>query len=675
MTRKISVLFVGTSAARGSAALHVLAAHGYEVSLDMPFVGQCMAQQRNFTGQFEEHDLIAFDANGAGSCGVLLFDSRAGTRTGRGVHVNTVDALPEAVVELLGNGTGTADTERGTQAGELDELREIVAGLPGVVFRCGLAPRGRVDFLGEQVMELCGMSRSHFVGHGSERLLALVHPGDRRRVLTALQRSMRSAEPFALEHRIVCHGGREKWLWHRGCVRDTGDSPQLESFVVDITERKRDEQQLAYLANHDALTGVANRSSFMEQAGKSIRRADRHGEMIACLFLDLDRFKRINDSFGHDAGDELLRQVSERLKRCIRGNDMIGRFGGDEFTVLLDGIARTGDAATVAEKILDELLRPYDIHGRHFTISASIGISCYPGDATDKTALLKNADAAMYSVKSTGRRGYRFYSPEMANQAFATLALANGLRAAIESNGLHLSWQPRVNLRTGRVSGLEVLARWESEEFGPVSPERFITLAEDTGLIEPLGNWVLATACRQAMAWDREDLPRVRISINLSPRQFHDERLAGQVAAALEETGLPPWRLEFEIAESTLMQDHAAATDALRRLKKLGVALSIDDFGTGYSSLNLLKKFPLDYLKIDQSFIAGVPDDPDDVAVTEAIIAMARRLNLGVVAEGIESEAQGIFVRSSGCREGQGHLFSRPVDDSGIRKYLQQRVH
>ncbi|HEX7029138.1 MAG TPA: EAL domain-containing protein [Gammaproteobacteria bacterium] len=671
MARKISVLFVGTSAMRGSAARRALAAHGYDVSFDMPFVEQLM-EQPTLARQLDEHDLIAIDAGGAADpAGVLIIDGRADSA--RGLHVDDFDALPGAVVELLGD--MNAKREREARAAELDELRDIVAGLPGVVFRCGLEPKGRVDFLSEQVMELCGTGRSHFVGHGSERLLALVHPADRRRVLTALQRSMRGNEPFALEHRIVCVGGKEKWLWHRGCVNGKGKAPQLESFVVDITERKRDEQQLTWLASHDALTGVANRGMFMEQIAKSIRRADRHGEMIACLFLDLDRFKRINDSWGHAVGDELLQQVSERLKRCIRGNDMIGRLGGDEFTVLLDGIAEAGDAATVADKILDELLRPYDIRGRHFTISASIGISCYPGDAKDRTGLLKNADAAMYSVKSTGRRGYRFYSPEMSNQAFATLALANGLRAALDSGELHLSWQPRVNLRTGRVTGLEVLARWESATFGAVSPDRFITLAEDTGLIAPLGDWVLRTACRQGVAWDQEDLPPVRIAVNLSPRQFHDERMGERIAAILEETGLPPWRLEFEITESTLMQDHVAAADALRRLKKLGVKLSIDDFGTGYSSLNLLKKFPLDYLKIDGSFIAGVPGDADSVAVTEAIIAMARRLNLGVVAEGIETEAQGVFVRSSGCREGQGHLFSRPVSGAGIRSYLRQRVH
>ncbi|HEX7046523.1 MAG TPA: EAL domain-containing protein [Gammaproteobacteria bacterium] len=671
MTRKISVLFVGTSAVRGSMARRALAACGYDVSFDMPFI-----EQQDFNER--EHDLIAFDADHAPELVIngRLVDGRlvnGGNESGRSMHIDDFTALPAATVELLGN--DITSTEREAKFSELSALREIVSGLPGVVFRCGLAPKGRVDFMSEQVMDLCGTGRSHFVGHASERLLALVHPADRRRLLTALQRSMRGGEPFSLEHRIICAGGREKWLWHRGCVHDKRTPPQLESFVVDITEKKHEEQQLAYLASHDALTGAANRSMFMEQTGKSIRRADRHDEMVACLFLDLDRFKRINDSFGHGVGDELLKQVSERLKRCVRGNDMIGRFGGDEFTVLLDGIARADDAAKVADKILEELLRPYDIRGRHFTISASIGISCYPGDAKDKAGLLKNADAAMYNVKSTGRRGYRFYAPEMSNQAFATLALANSLRAAIESDGLRLSYQPRVDLRTGRISGLEVLARWNSEEFGVVSPSRFITLAEDTGLIEPLGEWVLRNACRQAVAWDRDGLSPVRISVNLSPRQFHDERIAEQVAAVLEETRLPACRLEFEITESTLMQDHQAAADALRRLKNLGVKLSVDDFGTGYSSLNLLKKLPLDYLKIDQSFIAGVPDNPDDVAVTEAIIAMARRLNLGVVAEGIETEAQGIFVRSSGCREGQGHLFSRPACDPEIRNCLRQQVH
>lgn len=662
MARKLSVLFVGTSAVRGSAAQRALARHGYDVSFEMPFA---VADEKRRS--FGMHDVIAFDAP-EGESGMILLNN-AGTQ--RRLRINDVDALPAAIVELLEE----TDDAESAYPSTLHELRELIAGLPGVVFRCGLDVHGQVNFISDQVTDVCGYRPSHFIGHNSERLLALVHPADRRRVMTHLQRALRNHEPVAFEHRIICAGGNEKWLWHRGCVHERGGPPELESFVVDITERKYEEQQLAYLANHDALTGVANRSMFMEQVGKSIQRADRHGEMIACLFLDLDRFKRVNDSFGHAFGDELLQQVSERLKRCIRGNDLIGRLGGDEFTVLLDGIAEPQDAAAAAKKILDELVRPYDIRGRHFTISASIGISCYPGDANDRAALLRNADAAMYHVKSSGRRGYRFYSSEMSSQAFETLALTSGLRAAIERDELRLYYQPRVDLRTGRVSGLEVLTRWDSPEFGKVPPSRFIPLAEDVGLIGPLGEWVLREACRQAIAWDVDGLPHARISVNLSPRQFRDEQLARQIAAVLKETGLPPARLELEITESTMMQDHVAAAETLRTLKTLGVKLSVDDFGTGYSSLHLLKKFPLDYLKVDRSFISGVPDDDDDVAITEAIIAMAKRLNLGVVAEGIETEAQGIFVRSSGCDEGQGHLFSRPVAEAEIRRYLRRRVH
>ncbi len=668
------MLFVGTSVARGSAAQRALAAQGVDMCFDIPRL-----PGKDITLPLGEHDVIAFDAP-SGESGLLIVNGRT-SMVSRRMRIADFDALPAAIAELLGD-PDIRHHDRDDAAAKAiarnaaEPVHDLIAGLPGVVLRCGIGEGGRVTFVSPKALELCGHRASHFTGHGSERLLALVPAADRRRVMTALQRALRSGKPFSIEHRLHCANGAEKWLWHGGNVRRCGaDGAQLESFVVDITERKSEEQQLAYLANHDALTGVANRSMFMEQLGKSARRADRHDEMIACLFLDLDRFKHINDTFGHAVGDDLLQQVSERLRRCVRGNDMIGRLGGDEFTVLLDGIAEPQDAAAAAKKILDELVRPYHIRGRRFTMSASIGISCYPGDANDAASLLRNADAAMYHVKSSGRRGYRFHSAEMSSRAFETLALANGLRNAIESDEISLRYQPRVDLRTGRVRALEVLARWNSVEFGDVEPSRFIALAEDVGLIGPLGDRVLRDACRQALAWDADGLPGVRISVNVSPKQFRDDSLDTRMLDILRETGLDAKRLELEITESTMMQDHVVAADVLQRLKRTGVSLSVDDFGTGYSSLHMLRKFPLDYLKVDRSFIRGVPGSADDVALTEAIIAMAKRLNLGVVAEGIETEAQGIFVRSSDCDEGQGNLFSPPVTDTEIRRYLRRRVH
>lgn len=551
------------------------------------------------------------------------------------------------------------------------ELRELIAGLPGVVFRCGLQAGGAVDFMSEQVVRLCGYRQDDFVGHGSERLLALVHPDDRRRVMTALRRAVRDGRPVAIEHRIVAVDGEEKWLWHRGAVRsERRGLPELESFVVDITDRKYEEQQLAYMASHDPLTGLANRSTFAEQIARCVQRANRHGGMVACLFLDLDRFKRVNDSFGHAFGDELLQQAAIRLRRCVRGNDVIGRLGGDEFTVLLDGINAPADAAAAARKILDELGRPFVIRGRRIVTAGSIGISCFPGDARDAAALLRNADVAMYHVKSSGRRGFRFFSNEMSSRANETLAMTSALRHALDGGGITLAYQPRIDLRSGRVVAFEALARWPSMEFGRVSPRRFIALAEDAGLIDRLGEHVLRTACTDAMRWRSSG---ARMSVNISARQFEDEYLAERIAGVLAETGMEPARLELEITERVILRDQAATVDMLGRLKALGVRLSVDDFGAGGSSLHLLRKLPLDFLKIDRSFLGGVPDDDDHVAITEAAVAMARKLNLGVVAEGIETEAQGVFARASGCDEGQGYLFSRPLRRENAGRFLEGR--
>lgn len=662
--RQISVLYVGASATRGRAAEHLLKKLGFKVTVRMQQAVDNLLSER----EGALHDVIAFDAGGRKArvdARIILMRSANGpVETSRDDRACVTDlgGLAGAVKRLLDD--GARDAER---------LQDLIDGLPGVVVRCSLGPEGRIDFVSDPVAALCGHSSWQLVGHNARRLLAIVHPDDRRRVVNVLQRALRDDGSFGIEHRIVCASGEEKWLWHHGCVRraeaGANDDTELESFIVDITERKYEEQQLAYLASHDSLTGVANRGTFMEQLSKSIQRAQRRGETVACLFLDLDRFKQVNDSFGHGFGDELLRQASQRLRRCIRGNDVIGRFGGDEFTVLLDGINEPRDALKVAQKILDELARPCVIHGHRLALSASIGISCCPGDASDAATLVRNADAAMYSVKSSGRHGCRFHSGRMSEHAFETLSLTNGLRGAIESGQIQLCYQPRVDLRTGCVAAFEALSRWNSPEFGVVSPDRFIALAEDVGLIGKLGDHTLRRACRQLADQQSDALSRARVSVNVSPRQFRDDDFPEQVADVLADTGLAPARLELEIAESTMMQDRDASTAILDRLRQLGVGLSVDDFGTDASSLHLLKRLPLDYLKIHASFIRGVPDDRDDTAVTEAIIAMAKRLGLGVVAQGIETEAQAMFVRSSGCDEGQGFLFSRPLPAGEMRRY------
>lgn len=650
MTRKLSVLLISTPEQRGDLAVERLAVSDGDAAIVR-----------------EEYD---DDGN------VIVIN---GQYEDDAWHVDTrvqhLKRIPRELLQLL-NAGATRRVEPEEPGQSLDELRELVAGLPGVVFRCGIHAGGKVDFMNDRIAEVCGREHRRFMHRDSRRLLSLVPPLERRQLLSNIARSERTGEPFSMEHRVRCVNGEERWVWHRGCVyRNRRSHAELEAFVVDITERKAEEQELAYLASHDVLTGVANRAMFMEQVGKSMQRADRHDEMVACLFLDLDRFKRVNDSFGHAFGDEFLQEVSARLKRCVRGNDLIGRLGGDEFAVLLDGIANPEDAATAAQKILVELQKPYDIDNRRFASSASIGISCYPGDATDRTTLLRNADAAMYSVKSSGRDGYRFFSSTMSTKAFTTLAISNALRNAIEKESVQLFYQPRMDFHSNKVGGLEVLARWETEEFGQVSPSRFIAFAEDVGLMDQLGELILRKACAQIVEWERAGTCAGRISLNLSPQQFRDDRLADRIRAVLDSTGVHPERLELEISEATLMQDAAGAAWRLRKLKESGITLSVGRFGTGYSSVQLLKKFPLDSLKMDRTLMHGVPEDKDQLIVVEATVAMAKRLGLRVVAEGIETAAQGTFARAAGCDEGQGYFYGRPVPASACAARAELNVH
>lgn len=651
------MLLVGTLAEQVGAARRALASHDCEFAV------------------VSQEDIVdASTPAVADGSGMLIIN---GDRDGRSwllkARIDDWKQFPDA---LLSWSSGDEAGNDKSIDHSVAELRELVAGLPGVVFRCGIDAGGKVDFMNERVNEICGYDRRKFLRRNSLRLLALLPRVERRQLRNAVKSSASSGQPFSMEHRIRCTDGSMRWVWHRGCVyRNRREYPELESFVVDITERKSEEQQLAYLASHDPLTGVANRAMFLEQVVKSMRRADRHDEMVACLFLDLDRFKRVNDSFGHAFGDELLQQVATRLKRCIRGNDLIGRLGGDEFAVLLDGIDEPQDAEAAARKIIEELDRPYVIGDQRFAASASIGISCYPGDALDCPSLLRNADAAMYSVKSGGRHGYRFFSAGMSEHAFQTLAVSNALRDAIATGSVQLRFQPRVDLRTGRTVAYETFARWESDEFGRISPARFISLAEDTGLMDALGKLILRKACTQAVAWNMNAQPSMRVSVNISSQQFRSGEFVNDIESVLQSSGLEPGRLELEISEATLMQDACTAIDILQQLRLLGVKLSVSGFGTGYSSLQLLQDFHLDYLKMDRSVMQDAPHDADQVAVAEAMIAMAQRLDLRVVAEGIETEAQSDFVRAAGCDEGQGYLYGRPLPVAEISATAERCVH
>ena len=429
----------------------------------------------------------------------------------------------------------------------------------------------------------------------------------------------------------------------------------------DVTEQRRTEARAAFLATHDDLTGLPNRAVFSQSVSEAVKVGRRYGQRFAVMFVDLDRFKIINDTLGHSAGDALLIEIGKRLRQSVRQSDLVSRIGGDEFVILLREISNAEQVTTVARKMLTAVVKPLIIHGQECRVTASIGISLFPSDAQDEESLTKNADAAMYAVKEEGRNNFLFHSQEIKTQSIQRLMLETSLRRALERNELLLYYQPKQDLSRGTISGVEALLRWHHPDLGLLQPNRFIPLAEETGLIVPIGKWVLETACAQNMAWQRQGLPAIRVAVNLSPRQFADPNLLDDIGAALEKSGMLPELLELEITESMVMQNVEHTLDVLTAIKRLGVKLAIDDFGTGYSSMSLVKKFPIDVLKIDRSFVREITSDSEDKAIADAIIALGRALDLTIVAEGVETIEQEAFLRAHNCDEIQGFLISKPV--------------
>ncbi len=443
--------------------------------------------------------------------------------------------------------------------------------------------------------------------------------------------------------------------------------------VRDVSERARSEERMWRLAHFDELSGLPNRLLFRQLLEQALRDAGRSKKPVAVLFIDLDRFKRINDTLGHDAGDDVLREVTERLRSCLRDSDIISRFGGDEFVALLRDIDDADASRAAAKRILTEVAEPYSLQGEDYHLSASIGISTFPGDSADAAALLRNAELAMYRAKDQGKNNFQFHSPQMNARSFEHVVLERLLRRAVELDEFLLHYQPQVEVMSGRVVGAEALLRWNHPGMGMMQPGKFIPLAEETGLIVPIGRIVLMHACTQAKAWQDAGARGFRISVNLSPRQFVLTELVADVRNILEDTGLPPDSLELEITESMVMDNPEHAAAILQELRDLGLKLAIDDFGTGYSSLGYLKRFPVNTLKVDRSFIKDLPDDQDDAAITHAVIAMGRSLRLSVVAEGVETIEQAEFLRLHGCDLMQGFLLGRPMPATDMARYLEER--
>jgi diguanylate cyclase (GGDEF)-like protein/PAS domain S-box-containing protein len=456
----------------------------------------------------------------------------------------------------------------------------------------------------------------------------------------------------------------------RSCLYQ-GRNARVTAFR-DITEMKRAEETIKHLAYHDPLTDLPNRTLFEDRLTIALAQARRKKRMLAVMFLDLDHFKVVNDTVGHAEGDKLLRSVGERLTGLVREGDTVARVGGDEFALLSAEVAHVDDAAEIAERVLEGFRRSWVLRGHEFHVTTSVGIAVYPGDGDDAETLLRNADTAMYRAKERGRDNYQLYTPAMNARIAERLAVENDLRHGLERGEFVVYYQPQVNIDTGQIVGMEALVRWQHPEQGLVLPAEFIPVAEETGLIVPLGEWVLRTACAQNRTWQEAGFPPLRVAVNLSARQFQQRNLIETVARVLKETGLDAHWLQLEITEGVAMQDADLTIAVLRDLRAMGVQISIDDFGTGYSSLSYLKRFPIDVVKIDRSFVRDITVDESDAAIATAVIDIAHNLKLKVIAEGVETEEQLAFLKKRRCDEMQGYLFSRPVPAREFHKMLAQ---
>lgn len=519
--------------------------------------------------------------------------------------------------------------------------------------------QGALDNLGYSRPELETMRLTDITANMTEaelrRRLAPLHDGTQSRIIIESEHRRRDGSVYPVEVRVQ--------------LSHSEQPPVYLSNVQDISQRRKAEQRLTYLANYDALTGLPNRGLFLERLQRAVTSAIRQETLVALMFIDLDGFKAVNDSFGHHTGDQLLQQVAGRLRAQVRDVDVVARLAGDEFTVVLSSLRAVQDAERIAQKLLDLIQQPMLLNQEEVRVTASVGITIFPfSEGTDIHGLLKEADRAMYEAKQTGKNRYQFYAANLASAESRRATLEHELRLALHRAELKVHFQPRLVLADGSVSGIEALLRWEHPELGTVSPAEFVPILESIGLIREVGAWVLNEACSQLQA--ELALGALRLSVNVSARQFDDGKLAPTIQKVLAEMGVPGTSLEIEITEGVLVSRSSEAASTLRDLKQMGITISLDDFGSGYSSLGYLKQFPIDYLKIDRTFITDLPQRPESCAIVAAIIGLASSLNLKVTAEGIETEEQLAFLKRQGCLEGQGFLFARPMPYRELTRYL-----
>jgi diguanylate cyclase (GGDEF)-like protein/PAS domain S-box-containing protein len=537
---------------------------------------------------------------------------------------------------------------------------------------------GKVTFLNVVAEKMTGWSWQDAIGRTMAEVCRILDATSRESVPNPMELGSGQAHPGHLPSNCVLirRDGLEIPIEDSVAPIHDREGKTTGAVIVfrDVSEARAMAQQITHLAQHDFLTGLPNRVLLSDRVSQAITMSRRHSKKVAVLFLDLDGFKHINDSLGHPVGDELLQSVGKRLVDCLRGSDTVSRHGGDEFVVLLSEVEQSEDAAITARRMLQAVAEAHSIGVHDLHITTSIGVSVFPDDGEDAETLIKNADTAMYQAKENGRHGFQFFKPAMNVRAVERQSIEESLRRALERRELTLHFQPVIDLKTGRITAAEALIRWTHPTRGAVSPAQFIPVAEDCGLILPIGNWVLREACKQGRAWADAGLPPTTMAVNISAVELRDEKFLDGVFTILEDTGLDPGLLELELTESVLMK-HADSTEStLKKLRARGVQLAVDDFGTGYSSLSYLRKFSIDTLKIDQSFVRQITTTPEDTAIVAAVIGMGRGLKLRVVAEGVETQEELVFLRAHQCDEAQGYYFSRPVLPEQLAKLLETGI-
>jgi len=591
-----------------------------------------------------------------------------------------------ALLDEAGNVEGTVGFAQDVtdKLAEMEELRTreqalatLVRNLPGMAYRCSNDVDWAMAFVSDGCRVLTGYPPEEFLGNRVRTWNSIIVLEDLERVWEERREQLRVRNAFGLEYRIQHADGNLHWVWERGTgvALERGVAKAIEGFVTDITDTRHYLDELVYRATHDTLTGLANRTLLIDHLRHGIAYGQRYQRMVAALVLNIDNFKYVNESLGHNAGDELLKEIAGRLRAALRDHDTISRIGADSFAMVLIDQENLGATSQVMTRILNSVRKPLVLQSQEVFVTCSVGCALYPPDGDDPETLLRRADTAMHRARAQGRNCFYFYSADIDSKTEDRLHLEANLRRAAGRGELFLQYQPQLRLADSAPIGMEALVRWRHPELGIVSPARFIPLAEETDLIVSIGDWVLQEACGQAKSLLDAGLPMGHVAVNLSARQFRDRRLVSRVSEILDNTGLEASRLELEITESLVMHDVESVIGKLKELKTLGILLSIDDFGTGYSSLSYLRRFPIDRIKIDQSFTREVDSSSDAAAIARAVIQLGHALGLLVIAEGVETAGQLRFLRENGCDEIQGYIYARPLDPDTLRSVLGAPLH